>query len=42
MSALTPVGNKIPNVISLVKKTDYNTKIIETEKILTDHVYWRN
>ena len=30
-SALTAVGNKIPNVTSLVKKTDYNTKISEIE-----------
>ena len=37
-SALTAVKNKIPDVISLVKKTtDYNTKIREIEKKLTDH-----
>ena len=37
-SALTVVKNKIPDVISLVKKkTDYNTKISEIEKKLTDH-----
>ena len=29
--------NKIPSVSSLVKKTDYNTKITEIEKKLTDH-----
>ena len=29
--------NKIPNISSLVKKTDYNTKITEIEKKLTDH-----
>ena len=29
--------NEIPSVSSLVKKTDYNTKITETEKKLTDH-----
>ena len=37
-AALTAVENKIPNVNNLVKKTDYNTKISETEnKIATDH-----
>ena len=36
-SALTAVENKIPNVISLVKKTDYNTKISEIEKNVTNH-----
>ena len=34
--ALTTVENKIPNV-NLVKKTDYNTKINEIEKKITDH-----
>ena len=29
--------NKIPSVSSLVKKTDYDTKIPEIEKKLTDH-----
>ena len=29
--ALTVVENKIPNVIGLVKKTDFNTKITEIE-----------
>ena len=29
--------NKIPNVRSLVKKTDYNTKITEIEKKVTGH-----
>ena len=29
--------NKIPDTSNLVKKTDYNTKITETEKKLTDH-----
>ena len=29
--------NEIPSVSSLLKKTDYNTKITETEKKLTDH-----
>ena len=28
---------KIPNVSNLVKKTDYNTKINEVEKKITDH-----
>ena len=31
-AALTTVENKIPNVCNLVKKTDCNTKINETEK----------
>ena len=31
-SALTAVENKIPNVSSLVKKTDYNTKISDIGK----------
>ena len=34
--ALTTVENKIPSISSLVKKTDYNTKITEIEKKLTD------
>ena len=36
-SALTAVENKIPNVSSLGKKPDYNTKISETEKKVDDH-----
>ena len=36
-SELTVVENKIPNVSSLVKKTDYNTKISDIEKKITDH-----
>ena len=36
-TALTTVENKIPDVRSLVKETDYNTKITEIEKKLTDH-----
>ena len=36
-SALTAVENKIPDVSGLVKKTDYNTKINEVEKKITDH-----
>ena len=34
---MTAVENKISNVSSLVKKTDYNTKISEIEKKITDH-----
>ena len=36
---LTAVENKIPNISSLVKKADYNTKITEIEKKKknTDH-----
>ena len=36
-SALTAVQNKIPSISNLVKKTDYNTKVTEIEKKLTDH-----
>ena len=37
-TALIVVENKITSVSNLVKKTDYNTKISETEnKITTDH-----
>ena len=36
-SALTAVENKIPDVSSLVKKTDYNTKISEIENKVNDH-----
>ena len=35
--ALPTVENKIPSVSSLVEKTDYNAKITEIEKKLTDH-----
>ena len=38
-AALTAVENKIPDVSSLVKKTDYNTKISDIEKKITDHNY---
>ena len=31
------VENKIPNVSNLVTKTDYNTKISEIEKKVSDH-----
>ena len=37
--ALTAVENKISNVTSLVKKTDYDTKVNEVEKKITDHEY---
>ena len=36
-SELTPAENKIPDVSSLVKKTDYNIKISDIEKKITDH-----
>ena len=36
-SALTTVENKISDFSSLVKKTDYNTKISETENKVNDH-----
>ena len=36
-TALTAVENKIHSVISLVKKTNYNTKFSEREKKVTDH-----
>ena len=36
-SALTAVENTIPIISNLVKKTDYNTKIIEIDKKLTHH-----
>ena len=36
-AALTSIENKIPNISSLVKKTEYDTKITEIEKKLTDH-----
>ena len=35
-AALTAVENKIPNVSNLVKKSDYNTKINEIQKTVTD------
>ena len=34
---MTAVEDKIPGISSLVKKTDYNTKISENEKKVTDH-----
>ena len=36
-SALTAVENKIPDGSSLVKKIDYDTKISDIEKKITDH-----
>ena len=36
-AALAAVENKIPNISSLVQKTDYNIKITEIEKKLIDH-----
>ena len=36
-AVLTAVENKIPNISSLVKKTDCNAKISEIENKLTDH-----
>ena len=36
-TAVTVLENKIPHVSSLVKKTNYDTKISELEKKLTDH-----
>ena len=36
-SALTAVENKIPHVNNLVKTTDYNKKISETENKVNDH-----
>ena len=36
---MTAVENKIPSVTNLVKETDYNTKVSETEKKLTDHTH---
>ena len=38
-SALIAVGNKIPSVSNLVKKTDYSTKINGIEKKITDHIH---
>ena len=36
-SALTVVENKILDVSNLIKKTDYNTKMSETENKVNDH-----
>ena len=37
--ALNTVENKIPDVSTLVKKTDYNAKITEIENKLNNHNY---
>ena len=37
MVELTVVENKIHDVSSLVKETDYNTKVSDIEKKITDH-----
>ena len=34
---MTAVENEIPSVDNLIKKTDYNTKVNEIEKKITDH-----
>ena len=40
LTELIAVENKIPDVSSLIKKkTDYNTKLSELERKLTDHNY---
>ena len=39
---MTAVDDKIPGISSLVKKTDYNTKISENEKKVTDHNNGKN
>ena len=36
-AALTTTENKIPSTSNLVQKTDYDIKITEIEKKLTDH-----
>ena len=36
-AALTAVEYKLPDISKLVKKTDYNTKINETESKVNDH-----
>ena len=36
-TALTAVENNKSNVSNLLKKTDYNTKISEIDKKITDH-----
>ena len=38
-TALNYLENKIPNVSNVVKKTDYNTNVNETEKKITDHYH---
>ena len=34
---MTAVGNKMYDVTTLVKKTDYNAKILDIKKKVTDH-----
>ena len=34
---MTTVENKIPSASNLVKKTDYDTKVSEIKKKITDH-----
>ena len=36
-SALAAVENKIPKFSNLVKKTDYDAKMVDIEKKVTDH-----
>ena len=36
-AALTAVENKMPDISSSVKKTDYNAEINEIEKKVTNH-----
>ena len=38
-AALTGVENKMSDVSNLVKKNDYNIKINEIEKKITDHIH---
>ena len=40
-TASTTVGNKIPSIRNLVQKTDFNTKITEIEKTITDHNHYK-
>ena len=35
---MTAVENKIPSASNLVKKTDYNAKVSDIEKKITDHI----
>ena len=35
---MTSVENKIPSVSNLVKKTEYNAKVSNIEKKITDHI----
>ena len=38
-TALTAVENKVPSVSNVAKKQNYDTKISEFEKKLTDHIH---